>query len=529
MRAIQLPQDSGLADREDQLLAAGVDEHALVHLVEVQRLARRVLEMPRQLAVVDVERDGRGRVERGVEDRVAAARRHPRLGLRDAPVGEVQIGIVAAGDPGLAALAEGVGDLAPRLPAGLAGVRQRVELPGELPGRGVVGADEAAVGAEARAALQPLDHLAARHDRTARVREPQGPVGDHRRPDVLAVARVESDQPGIGGGENDLVLVDREVAHRPHPDLLDGTDLVFPDEIARRRVDRLHDVPRLHDVHRAAVDDRHVLVRADVVPDRPDPRQPQVLHVVAGDLGERAVAPRLVVAARHQPVARRRIAQHLVGDRHVVLHFTTHGQAARRGRRAAAAGGDRIAFGVDAAAARARAATRGSLSASASRTCGAAAGVGRLGRGLRLRGGPLARGDGADRYRRRRGQRLRARGRAVGPQDVGDDREVLIVAETGAAGRHRRADESEERVDTLRAPDVHEVGARELRRFVSAAQIGDVTTGAARLIGRAAGIDLCRGEHRRAGRLLSRCEYAEDAEASRGRRERESRLHRFVS
>ena len=39
--------------------AADVDEHALEDFVEVERLAGNMLEVPRQLAVVDVEGDGR--------------------------------------------------------------------------------------------------------------------------------------------------------------------------------------------------------------------------------------------------------------------------------------------------------------------------------------------------------------------------------------------------------------------------------------------------------------------------------------
>ena len=53
--AIELPQHAGLADREHELVGADVDEHALEHLVEIERFAGNVLEVPRQLAVVDVQ------------------------------------------------------------------------------------------------------------------------------------------------------------------------------------------------------------------------------------------------------------------------------------------------------------------------------------------------------------------------------------------------------------------------------------------------------------------------------------------
>src|SRR5688572_3996944 len=48
--AIELPEHAVLADGEYQVLAGGVDEHALEHDVEVERFAGRVRVVPRQLA-----------------------------------------------------------------------------------------------------------------------------------------------------------------------------------------------------------------------------------------------------------------------------------------------------------------------------------------------------------------------------------------------------------------------------------------------------------------------------------------------
>ena len=66
---------------------------------------------------------------------------------------------------------------APRRAPGLAGVRHRVELPELRAGVHVVGADEAAVGAVARAPLQPLYHLPLRAERAARLRLAHGALG----------------------------------------------------------------------------------------------------------------------------------------------------------------------------------------------------------------------------------------------------------------------------------------------------------------------------------------------------------------
>ena len=65
----------GLPIVNTHLLAADVDEHALEHLVEIERLAGRVLEVPRELAG---RRDSSASVELGVERR-CRSRSVPRL------------------------------------------------------------------------------------------------------------------------------------------------------------------------------------------------------------------------------------------------------------------------------------------------------------------------------------------------------------------------------------------------------------------------------------------------------------------
>src|SRR5712671_5126155 len=49
---VELPQDTRLADGEHHSLIADIHEHSLIHLVEVQRLAGHMLEVPDELAIV---------------------------------------------------------------------------------------------------------------------------------------------------------------------------------------------------------------------------------------------------------------------------------------------------------------------------------------------------------------------------------------------------------------------------------------------------------------------------------------------
>jgi hypothetical protein len=122
---------------------ADVDQHALVHFVHVERLALHVLEIPGELPVVGVQCERRA-VNTAPRLR-ATAHLHPRLGLRHAPVRQVQLGIVAAGDPGFRADAQHVGQIAPGVAARLVRARDGVESPQQFSGGGIECADEAAL------------------------------------------------------------------------------------------------------------------------------------------------------------------------------------------------------------------------------------------------------------------------------------------------------------------------------------------------------------------------------------------------
>ncbi len=99
------------------LRIADVHQDALVHFVHVERLAGHVLEIPGQLAVIGPQSQRGARVQRRALG--AAAYLHPGLGLRNAPVGQIQFRIVASGNPGFRAHAQHVRQSAPGIAAGL--------------------------------------------------------------------------------------------------------------------------------------------------------------------------------------------------------------------------------------------------------------------------------------------------------------------------------------------------------------------------------------------------------------------------
>ena len=143
---IKLPEDAVLADGVQPLLAVAVDEHPLESGFHVDGLAGRMLEVPSDLAGLRIKRQGRIGVEGRVRDRHPPARGHPRLGLGGADVVEAEPGIIAAGDPDIAAGAKLRRQPAPGFVAGMARQCNRGGAP-KLPARGgVVPGEEAAIG-----------------------------------------------------------------------------------------------------------------------------------------------------------------------------------------------------------------------------------------------------------------------------------------------------------------------------------------------------------------------------------------------
>ena len=449
-----------------------------------------MLVVPRELARVGVERHRRVREERLVEQRQLPAQEVPRLGLRHAPVGEIEIGIVAAGDPGVAAAAERHRQLAPRLAARLSLARHRVEAPCLLAGVDVVRTDEAADAIEARAARQPLQHFVADDDRAARV-DASGVGRCIGIPKNFAVARAQRHHVGVARRQEDLVVGNRDAADAAVARRLVRARTRLPDQTARLSVERLDDVARRREIDDAVVHDRGGLVRARIV-HRPHPLQLQVLHVGRGDLIQRAVALALIVAAENQPVSRGRVLEHFGRDGNVVPHFARHGDAAIRFTSTATA--RRRSRADD------RRGRRAAATPAAAATC---CGRRRLSRPDQQR---------ADRRFDACRQRLLSGASAVDLQQQGGHRECAFLTQRARVRWGHRLDERREKlVDRARAPLGAEVFALERWRVGGSAKILAVAPRALLRIRAQARLRLCGGEHSRrrqavpAGRPGTRC------------------------
>ena len=464
-----------LPGAEHRLARPDVHEHPLVDFIEIERLRGDVLEVPVQDAGAGVDGHRGVGVERRVAPGHAAADRGPRLGLRHPEVDPVEVRVVAARDPGVAAGAQVVRELRPGVAARLVRPRRRVEAPALLPRRRVVAADEARLAREAVAAAQPLHERPAGHERPARVAEAVRVIGDGRLPDLLAGPGVEGDEARVGRGQEEPLAVDGEVAARPGVAGRVDRHPVLPDEVAGGRVEGLHDRADPGHVEHAVVGDGRGGVPA-ALGEGPDPGQLQVADVAAVDVGQPAVAPGLVVAPDHQPVVRIRVAQHGVGDRPIAVDGAGRGDSglARaggrsrgtgRGRRGPRRRGRRWDGGV-------RTRCRGSL------------------RPRRIRSA-RQRGDGDGRARV---ERRLPRGRAVRLEHVGHDLDVGRIAEGARpVGRHRQPHPVEEIARGQVAPELQEARPRQRRGLEAPLQVRLVADGALARVAGAPSFGLRRG------------------------------------
>src|SRR6516225_2962837 len=109
----------------------------------------------------------------------------------------------------------------------------------------------------------------------------------------------------IPGYEIDLVAIERNAALALSEAIPHRFDLwqrvpILPQEVARRRVNRLDHVTGITQVHDAVVNKRRSLVGARLHVAGPD--QLQILHITLIDLLEGTVAPGLVITAMNHPI-----------------------------------------------------------------------------------------------------------------------------------------------------------------------------------------------------------------------------------
>jgi hypothetical protein len=190
----------------------------------------------------------------------------------------------------------------PRLASPLARRRNRERLPQLLSRVDVVGREESTH--TTLATRRTDEHLAVGDERCERHVVAESILFDRRRPDFLTGARIERHQYGLACREEDLVAVQRyaTAGRMAQDDALRQTSPVSPQLRARHGIDRDDLIARRRHEHHTVVDNRRRLMAVGRV-GREDPHRLQPCHVGRGDVGERTIAPPIVGAPHHQPVA----------------------------------------------------------------------------------------------------------------------------------------------------------------------------------------------------------------------------------
>ena len=229
-------------------------QRALMRIVGVPVIAREMLVIPGELAGIRIDRNRgiavqirrrrpRGPIRLAVVPRRALIRHR----IRDAPVDHFAHRIVAPRQSPRRRQAILYVRAAPAFIARFAQRRSRVKLPQLFPRLGIVRRYKAIVAIPR--ASSAADHFAFDDQRTRSVPAP----ARLRLPARLARARVQADHRIRRRVQHDVV-VNRQ-AFRASLARHVGGDFarVFPNEIARHRVERLHHRARIHDVHHAVM------------------------------------------------------------------------------------------------------------------------------------------------------------------------------------------------------------------------------------------------------------------------------------
>ncbi len=280
---------------------------------------------------VSVERDDRVGKQVVTGPRIA----DPRPRIARAPIGLVQLRVVGSRDPDRrpAALP---GFAGPGVVAELAGPGNRVRLPDLLARLGIERRDETA---DAALAARDTDHdQPVNGQRRHRDVVTTVVVLDAGFPGNLSGYGVECHEDRVERRHVDLVAVQRDAAIGRMPETNIGRHLapVHPQHVAVARIDREQLVQRRRHEHDAVVDDRRCLMPLGDAGVH-GPYRPQLVDIARVDLIERAIAPAVVSAAEHQPVAVFGRNQTLVGHRRVIRYPLRDGKA---GQQPACAGND---------------------------------------------------------------------------------------------------------------------------------------------------------------------------------------------
>src|SRR6266508_181323 len=304
-RPVEHVEPAGLARLRDPLLSVGVEQDDGTRRVVVPDVVVHLLEVPLELARLQVERADRRRIEVLAG---ALAAEPVRAGVAGRDVEEPELRVDRRRLPDRPAAAEVLlRARGPRIAARLARSRGCVPTPHGLPGRGVERLQErprSILGADDADVDLPVDIGRRSGDRL-----PELPFDEPSLPERPAGLLVERNHPAVELSQVHAAVADRDAPVVPAT--ADGADLlrdarrVLPQDLAGGDADGVRIILAARDVDDALVDDRLALGRILRGEARAEVRTPDALElrdVRRVDLVERRVALVHQAAADGRPV-----------------------------------------------------------------------------------------------------------------------------------------------------------------------------------------------------------------------------------
>ena len=181
--------------------------------------------------------------------------------------------------------------------------------------------DDAGVGSPHGPTATSRDHLAVGDDWPGTMGcWLRGVVENLGFPDEVPRDGIEGEGIVVGAGVNDESVVNGEIAIRCGQASYKSIHIfwqfapVFPLQVTSGGINRLNEISRVGHVEGALVDEWRALLAS--LPERPCPRKLKTVHILRGDLVQRAVTPTIERSAPHEPVGGCGVLEHRVGDDH---------------------------------------------------------------------------------------------------------------------------------------------------------------------------------------------------------------------
>ena len=230
-----------------------------------------------------------------------------RRGIARAPVDQVQFGIVAAGQPGVAS-GSLPGVPRPSLVSRFTGLRNHIPAPTPLTRNSIVGIQPAVK--PVIAGRDSDDDFVLHHHRSDGAPVALGGLCQFDCPQPVARSGIERHEVSVGRTEVDAVAIQ---GYTPvWPPLHGRFKTIFPNPASGACIERIYLV-RLRDVHHAIRDQRDRL-QAGGARHMKYPLRDQRPHVASVNLPQRRVALRVICAGVTQPVGRIGAQEVLRGD-----------------------------------------------------------------------------------------------------------------------------------------------------------------------------------------------------------------------